>query len=167
MDIDLRSVPFSRNGAYLAFSILPQADTAPAGLYLRSVHGGAQAVQPGGRLALVEPVFDGRPLPYQVVTSPSRLEMLTVRGSLSICISEPWVIRVRGEGVGLRLTFDAALGAYAIPSGDGRCRINYPAYLIQFMLSPLAGNWVVNAPWTGAGAAQVVAELLPAEDSEV
>ncbi|RPJ51135.1 MAG: hypothetical protein EHM21_03425, partial [Chloroflexi bacterium] len=167
MDIDLRGVPFSRNGAYLAFSFLPQAGDSPEGLYLRSVHGGAQAVRPGGRLALVEPVLDGRPVPYQALATPGRLELLTVRGSLAFCFSEPWVIRVRGEGVGLRLTFAEQMGAYAIPGEAGQCRVNYPAFLLQFMLTPLAGCWSIDAPWQGVGAARMVAELLPNDREEV
>ena len=123
MDIDLRSLPFSRSGAYLAFSLLSETAGRPAGLYLRSVHGGAQAVQQGGRVALVEVTLDGSPVPYQAHVTPAQLDLRTVRGTLSICMAEPQLIRVRGEGVGLRLTFDSRLGDYAIPDVDGRCRL--------------------------------------------
>ena len=166
MDIDLRGVPFSRNGAYMAFSILPRAGDSPAGLYLRSVHGGAQAVRPDGRMVLVEPVLDGRPVPYQVMVTPSRLELLTVRGTVSICMPEPWVIRVRAEGMGLRLTFDTQQGAYVIPAAEGSLRVNYPGFLLQMMLTPLTGHWWTDAPWTGAGASQVVLELMPEPEEE-
>ena len=167
MNIDLRNVPFSRNGAYIAFSTLDEAAGRPAGLYLRSVHGGAQAVQPGGRVAQVEVIFDGRPVPYQVITTPALLELLTVRGSLAICMAEPWLIRFRGEGVGLRLTFDARLGDYAIPSADGRFRLNSPKYQLQYMFSPLKGCWSADAPWNGTGAEHLVVDLLPDDDGEV
>ncbi len=166
MDIDLRSLPFSRNGAYLAFSLLSETAGRPAGLYLRSVHGGAKAVQQGGRVALVEVTLDGSPVPYQAHVTPARLDLRTVRGTLSICMAEPQLIRVRGEGVGLRLTFDPRLGDYAIPDADGRCRINCPAFLTQFMLAPLTGSWALDAPWTGTGASRVVVELRP-DDSGV
>jgi glycogen debranching enzyme len=164
MDIDLRSVPFSRNGAYLAFSILPRAGDSPAGLYLRSLHGGAQAASPGGRVALVEPVLDGQPVPYQVMATPARLELLTVQGTVSICMPEPWVIRVRSESLGMRLTFNARQGEYVIPLSDGCCQVNSPGFQLQFMLSPLCGSWWVDAPWTGAGATRVVIELQPTQD---
>ncbi|HEX9019213.1 MAG TPA: trehalase family glycosidase [Anaerolineaceae bacterium] len=169
MDIDLRGVPFSRNGAFLAFSLLSAStasnDDRPGGLYLRSVHGGAQAVLPGGRMALLEPTIDGRPVPYQVSASPAELTLLTVRGMLRICIAEPFVIRVRGEGVGLRLTFNHHIGDYAIPAVDGGWRVNSPAFALQMMLSPLEGRWSMDAPWTGSGAARLVADMLPDEES--
>ena len=168
MNIDLRGVPFSRYGSYLAFSILPKAGDAPEGLYLRSVHGGAQSVRPGGRLALVEVMLDGRPLPYQVSVTPARMELLTVRGSLSICIAEPFQIRVRGEGVGMRLTFDAVNGGdYALPAMDGGWRVNSPGFRLQFMLSPLEGRWNVEAPWNGVATERTVIELAPENDGGV
>lgn len=167
MEIDLRNVPFSRNGAYLAFSILPGVDGRPEGLYLRSVHGGAQSFQPGGRVALVEVLVDGRPVPYEVRASPSGMDLNTIRGTLSICISDPWVIRLRGEGVTARLTFHAASGDYAIPASEGRCRVNCPSQQINFMFTPLDGRWQVFAPWTGTGAREMMIELIAGEDGGV
>lgn len=169
MDIDLQRVPFSRNGAYLAFSILPQAGDSPAGLYLRSVHGGAHAVAPGGRVARIEPVLEGQPVPYQPMVTPSHMELLTVKGTVSICMPEPWVIRVRAEGLGVRFTFDARQGAFVVAGGEGRCLLNHPGFQVQFMLTPLSGCWSPGAP-AGAptdasagdpGAADLVIELLP------
>lgn len=177
MNIDLRNVPFSRNGSYLAFSILSPAGDAPdsektqserpAGLYLRSVHGNSQAVQPDGRMALIEPIVDGRPIPYEIRVEPSGIDLLTVRGTLSLCIAEPYVIRMRGEGVGLRMAFDAHLGDYAIPSANRSFQINSARFLTHLMLTPLMGSWQVDAPWNGAGADRLVVELLPDEDGEV
>jgi hypothetical protein len=165
MDIDLRGVPFSRNGAFLAFSLLPAGDAAqdgrPAGLYMRSVHGGAQSAQPQGRVALLEPLVDGRPAPYQVRATPAQVELVTARGTLRICIPEPFVVRVRGDGVGLRLTFNPRAGDYALPTVSGTWRINSLAFRTQFMLSSLAGLWSVDAPWTGSGAERLAADLLP------
>lgn len=164
MEIDLRGVPFSRSGAYIAISFLPAAGDWPEGLYLRSVHGGSNQARPGGRLALIEPVLDGRPLPYQTAAGPAQLDLLTVRGALHICIAEPYLLRLRGEGIGLRLTFFAAGGDFAMPAGDGRWRVNTPAHQVQWMLSPLEGGWTVAAP---PGSPFFFAELLPAEDGGV
>jgi putative isomerase len=159
MNIDLQRVPFSRSGSYLAFSLLPESDDRPGGLYLRSVHGGAVLSQ--GLLALVEVLVDDRPVPYQVRATPGSLELHTVRGTLSICINEPTLVRVRGEGVGLRLTFVADQGDYAFSTGEGHWQVNCPGARLQFMLAPIGGGWQVNAPWSGLGTRQVTAELLP------
>ncbi len=160
MQIDLERVPFSRRGAYLSFSFLPEAGDLPAGLYLRSVHGGAQDARPGGRVARVEVLAGGRPVPFEARATPAALDLVAGQGTLSICIAEPSVVRVRGEGVGLRLTFAGGGGDYAIPAAEGRWRINSPAHLLQFMLTPLAGEWQVNAPWDGLGAEVAAADLV-------
>lgn len=162
MEIDLRGVPFSRSGAYLAFSILDWAsEIHPAGLYLRSIHSGAQAVRPAGRVALLEVTLDGTSLPYQVIATPGQIQLLTVRGTLNLCLAEPYTLRVRGEGVGLRLCFDHTAGDYALPAADGRWRVNCSGHQMQFMLSPLFGRWSVDAPWLGDHAGRAVFELLP------
>ena len=102
-----------------AFSYLAEAGELPAGLYLRSVHGGAQSARPGGRLARVDVLADGQPVPFQARAAPDALDLVTPRGVLSICMAEPYLLRVRGEGVGLRLTFAAGRGDYAFPLAEG------------------------------------------------
>jgi hypothetical protein len=42
MNFDLRHVPFSRYGSYLAFSYLEEPRARPAGLYMRTLHGDAK-----------------------------------------------------------------------------------------------------------------------------
>ena len=167
MLIDLHTVPFSRSGSYLAFSFLPEVGDLPAGLYLRSVHGGVQSACPGGRVARVEVLADGSPVPFKTRATPASLDLITDRGLLSICIAEPYLVRVRGEGVGLRLIFAASRGDYAFPVADSRWQVNCPAHLVQFMLSPLAGDWHIQAPWDGVGAAWVVADLRPVKGAGV
>jgi hypothetical protein len=161
MDIDLRRVPFSRNGSFLAFSLLQEVDNLPEGLYLRSVHGGAANVQANGRLAFVEVIENGRPVPYQIKFFPSQLDLHTENSLVSLCIAEPFVLRIRGEGAGLRLTFDPLIGAFASPGTDRRCRVNCPAYGTQFMFSPLEGRCLLDAPWTGVSSRRVAVELQP------
>jgi putative isomerase len=167
MDIDLCSVPFSRSGAYIAFSILGESGKWPSGLYLRSVHGGIPPVRRDGRVALVEVIKNGRALPFETRMNPAELVLHTALGDLSICISEPWLIRVHGDGVGLRLTFDGKSGDYAIDTGGGRWQVNTPQIIVQYVLSPLVGNWQVKSLWNGIGADEVVAELKTGSGSGV
>jgi glycogen debranching enzyme len=166
MNIDLRGVPFSRNGAYLAFSLLASARRRagadwPEGLYMRSVHGGAVQAQPGGRLASIEPLLPAGPLGYSAQASPARLDLHTERGRLSFAMPEPWVLRVRGEGVGLRMTFDVTRGDMLISGPDGRWRINIPALQVQYLLTPLAGAARVEAGADG----WLTLDLLPADSA--
>lgn len=157
MEIDLRSVPFSRNGAYLAFSILPAAGGWPAGLYLRSVHGGALAARPDGRLALVEGLRDGRVVPCRTSAAMEELVLRAGKSTLRICISEPYVVRVRGEGLGLRLTLDARAGDLLLPGPEGRWRVNSPGLLLQMMATAMQGCWQVRSE----EGARLALELLP------
>jgi len=57
------------------------------------------------------------------------------------------VIRLRGTGVGARLSVDPAVYDYAFPAGGGRWQVNRASRELQFMLTPLAGQWRVEAPW--------------------
>lgn len=161
MEIDLRGAPFSRNGSYMAFSFLPEAGAWPAGLYLRSVHGGAQEARPGGRVALVQALHNGRVVPFQAQATPAALELRTPHGSVTICIAEPFLLRARGKGVALRLTFSGSDGDYAIPCADNRWQINSPKNLLQYMLTPLMGSWKIRGLWNGTGSEQLAVELHP------
>lgn len=164
MHIDLRNVPFSRNGAYMAFSLFPDPESGRDALFLRSVHGDSLAVSPGGVVAKVEVIDAGEPVPCKIEAGPARLELFTAKGSLSICFADPYLVRARGQGLGLRLTFDSELGSYAFFAAEGRCQVNAPAFKMQWMLTPLAGNWRLDAPWTGSAVERLVIDLLPGAD---
>lgn len=143
MNIDLRQVPFSRCGAYMTFSMADER------LYLRTVHGGAQAVA-GGRLALVEPLVNGIPSPFESRVSPAALDLHTPSGKvLSLTFQDPFTLRVHGEGSGLRLTVlknESLAGLpQAIAVGEGRWRLNCPAHQVNLLLTPLIGQWRINA----------------------
>src|SRR5690606_16151262 len=100
MGFDLRRIPFSRYGSYLAFSHLAADADLEAGLYLRTVHGGV-----AHRVLFRVEVTDGSaPIPFTEEASPALLRLVTPKGTVEICIADPKVIRVRGKGVGLRLT---------------------------------------------------------------
>jgi putative isomerase len=158
MEIDLQRIPFSRSGSYLAFSVLPDGGETAGGLYLRSLHGGAGMAE--SRLALVEALAGDRPLPYQLRAAPDALELHTVVGSLAVTLPEPFLMRLRGEGLGLRLTFLPGRHTFAFAVGEQRWQVNCPANHLQLMLSPLGGQWTIYTAPDGA----VVVELQPGED---
>lgn len=148
---DVRRVPFSRYGSYLAFSQFDE------GLYLRSVHGGPA----GGWIARLEPLVEGRPLPFRTVATPASLTLDCDAGRIEVCMAEPNVVRIRGEGVGLRLSWDRPGFNVQVPVADGRWVVNCAALNLQLMLTPLAGRWQVEGPWQDNRAIHITADLLP------
>ena len=163
MGFDLRRVPFSRYGSYLAFSHLAADPDMDDGLYLRTVHGGvAHHV-----LFRVEVTDSSAPIPFTEEVSPALLRLVTSKGAAEICIADPKVIRVRGEGVGLRLTrkpmptregwvYDTVTQA-----GENHWSVNVRGAFRQYMLTSLRGKLAVDAPWEGLSNRYVQIDFVP------
>ncbi len=164
MNLDLRQVPFSRHGSYLAFSHLRETDNRPSGLYLRTVHGDTVWM---GTLCRVELVRDGQPIPFTEIATPTVLRLESDAGYAEICIAEPKVIRVRGKGVGLRLSVGAGTYDNAIAAGGDRWQIVSFSNRIKLMLTPLAGRLAVDAPWAVDRSAHIVADFTPDPETGV
>jgi Mannosylglycerate hydrolase MGH1-like glycoside hydrolase domain len=148
-------VPFSRFGSYLAFTqVLPDSPfKLPPGLYLRSMRDGDHAVF---RLELLAA---GAPVPFQIHSSPILLRLEAQAGSVEICIPQDDRIRLRGQGVSLRLT--AVTRTVAVPNANSHWEINTPPSE-KYMLWPIAGTLSVDAPWNGHSTMSTVATFIPA-----
>jgi putative isomerase len=90
-------------------------------------------------------------------------------GFVEICFAEPDLLRVRGSGVGLRLTLDTR-GGYDTRgerfdhafSADGiRWEVNSYSRRLKFKLVPLSGTLAVDAPWSTIRCEKVIADFLP------
>jgi glycogen debranching enzyme len=142
--VDLRSVPFSRYGSYFAISDLAAADGLPAGLYLRTIHGGVSRRQ----LFQLEVLHDNQPAEYHAVFRPGSLTLTCDQGWVAFCFSEPDRLRVRGKGVSLRMTMQPRMYDYAIPIGDDQFHINTFTHYLKFNLCCLSGKLADDAPWS-------------------
>jgi len=74
LELDLRKVPFSRKGSYLAISWLDPSPSGPItteGLYLRHLRAGGK-----GPVFLLEPVTGTEPIPYTICATPTVLRLL-------------------------------------------------------------------------------------------
>jgi len=168
MGFDLRRIPFSRYGSYLAFSHLAADADLEAGLYLRTVHGGV-----AHRVLFRVEVTDGSaPIPFTEEASPALLRLVTPKGTVEICIADPKVIRVRGKGVGLRLTrqpmptregwvYDTVTQA-----GENCWSVNIRGAFRQYMLTSLRGKLAVDAPWEGLANRYVQIDFAPDAENE-
>lgn len=169
LQFDLRFVPFSRYGSYLAFSHLTTAD--PPGLYLRTVHDNASSQE----VFHVELVDQGVTVPFREIATPASLRLEANGGYAEFVFAEAHVIRVRGEGVGLRLTLDTRGGYcnrgerfdHALSPDGVRWEVNSFSRKLKFALIPLVGTLGVDAPWNIVRCEHVVADFLPDADSHI
>ena len=150
MQFDIRKVPFSRFGSYLAISTpYPDSKGIPDGLYLRTVHGKAMWKWSG--LLRLEALWEGKLVPAEVVATPSLLQLKTSRGAVEFCFENESILRVRGKGLGLRLTWGQggpslhALGLAHVLS-DERVRLQ-PGLGFRLMVTKLTGAMDAHVQW--------------------
>lgn len=167
MSFDLRRVPFSRYGSYMAFSHLATEPDVEKGLYLRTVHGAV-----AHRILFRVEVLDGSvPIPFVEDASPALLRLTTPKGTVEICMAEPKVIRVRGVDVGLRLareplpTHEGWVYDTVTQAGERRWSVNIRAALRQYMLTSLQGTMRVDAPWAALYNNYVQIDFVPDGDA--
>lgn len=116
MLINIRDVPFSRAGSYMALSILPP-DWGHSGIALRSMRA------PGGRREILhlEPVRGAASVSFSVTCTPAELVLREPQGgTISICYAAPDVLRLRGDALALRLRTPAGMPTTVYPSGESR-----------------------------------------------
>ncbi len=132
---------------------------------MRTVHGcGSHAgvLHPIFRLGLLR---KEDPVPFAEVATPTVLRLEAEGGYVEICIAEPKLVRIRGAGVALRLLMDTGLFDHAIPAEDQRWRVVNWATGTKYMLTSIAGQLVVDAPWQVDRSDHVVADFVPDPDT--
>ena len=159
MNFDLEQVPFSYAGSYLSFNRLTPKRAKELGktaaLYLRTVHGGVDMRD--REIFRVELLLAGKPVKVREIASPEKLRLEGGGGWAEICFQDAKVVRLRGCGVGLRLSARTGGYDYAMPAGE-RWMINYFTGRIQLMVSALRGGVKVDAPWRGEKAESITLE---------
>lgn len=155
ISLDLSRVPFSRYGSYLAFSHLKEGPMGD-GFYLRSVHRGVRA-----EVLRMDLIRDKKTLPFREIATPTSLRLEADGGFAEICISEPYLIRLRGHGLGIRLSKPPDAAGYAFQKDKTHWEFNSAQQDTRFMLTSLAGSLHVEREWNGTFAKTMVAEFLP------
>jgi len=141
MTFDLSKVAFSRFGSYLSLSILPEVWNLP-GIILRTMHNGGACSR---ELLRVELVADGRVVEPQIKATPVKLTLTHGRGCVEFCFATPDVLRVRGRGVGLRLSTLNRQHWRTMPLDSRRWQFNPPNGRMQYLLTTLTGTLSLNA----------------------
>ncbi|WP_257347118.1 amylo-alpha-1,6-glucosidase [Pseudalkalibacillus decolorationis] len=161
MNFNLNEVPFSRYGSYIVISPLHSKDKNKD-LYIRNIRGGDNDL---GAVFRIELVYKGKRVPYKVTATPTLLRLDAEEGYMELCIYEPQFLRVRGKGVGLRLSANTGAYDYAMPVQNGRWEVNSFEQEIRYMVTPLKGLLNVDAPWVEQKCEHIILDLLPGEET--
>ena len=121
IQLDLRRVPFSRFGSYMAFSHFSRERAGEDGLYFRSVHDSRTARSPARR-----PAQRGNPWSFTELATPTKLRLENEAAFVEICIAEPALIRIRLHGAGLRFSKIPGTGLYGLPRSTSQIELNSP-----------------------------------------
>ena len=141
MKFDLRSVPFSSHGAFLC--IFESQDDRS--LYL-SISRSPERTNERRKLIKLTPVLDGNELPYEYTVSPGTLTITTWTGVIDICFASEKQLRIRGNGIGLRLSFQTRMFENLSPKEDGSMEMAY-VMLGKLLFVPLKGAMWHGAKW--------------------
>jgi glycogen debranching enzyme len=137
---DLTKVPFSRLGAYFSFGV---NDWGPMGkaLYLRVHYGQSPYV------FKIDPMRDGKAIPYEILTSPSLLTLSPQGGGkVEFVIAGQDTVRVRCTDVSLRLEMPKERWIHTYAQPNNVWAFNMSPHAVQIALEPLQGNITMDAP---------------------
>ena len=160
---DLRSTEFSRRGSFLC--ILENDEDRS--LYL-SVSRSPEMWAQRSHLIRLAPVLGGHELPFAYEAEPSRLIIRTYAGTVECCFDRQGRLRLRGTGVGLRLSFHMMLFENVCPLEDGCWEAAYQI-LGRILFTPIAGALYCNGVWDPGKcrADDFIMEFLPAAETGV
>ncbi len=101
--LDLSKIPFGR--AHSDILIFEEnncdGESFKPGLFFAMLIQGGEPRRQG--LVDLQPIYDGQPLQYKYEADAGELRITTDRGNVTVVIDTPRTVRIRGEGIGIRL----------------------------------------------------------------
>ncbi|MEC5423450.1 trehalase family glycosidase [Virgibacillus sp. C22-A2] len=158
MNFDLKHIPFSRFGSYLSISYLTGDQNITEGIYLRNIRGGDEG---NGALFKLDVIQNGKTVPFKTIADATCLRFQAEEGYVSFAYPESDYVRVYGENAGLRMSLVTEAYDNAFFHKEKSWQVNVFSKKIRFMLTPLTGELVLDAPWEVNGCSQVVADFIP------
>ena len=131
----------------------------PEGLYLRIVHGHGRK-----ECFMLVPLQDGVPCAYTCTADPGCLTICTEKGKIDFTYQDGATLLAQGSGVSLRLDMPISAYEYTAACPEGRYLVNTSACRTQFMLTPLAGTLLVDAPYDKQCCKYIHCDFLPGDD---
>lgn len=136
VNLNLPSVPFSRFGSYMAFNIVPDSWNLP-GILLRTARWTPGQTR---ELMRIELLAGKAPAPAKVRLTPDCLRLEGRHGVVEIIFAEPDVLRIRGEGAGLRLSTLNNNFWEVMPLQPGQWQLNPPVFRTQYLATVISGQ---------------------------
>ena len=160
-EFDLRAVPFSARGSFLC--ILESDDDRQ--LYLSLTRSPEMWSQ---RLSLVRlnPVLNNTELPYEYDVEPARMIIRTCAGTMECAFDSEHRLHIRGQGIGLKMSFTMQPGETCIPRGGGAWEVAY-SVIGHLLFVPRSGSMYCNAAWNheAGRTGDFVMEWLPSAEN--
>jgi hypothetical protein len=168
--LDLTKVPFGKTkSSYLVFEENDgDGEGFKPGLYFASSAQSAEVRRKG--LVDIVPIHNGEPLSYTYNATPSVLRLDTARGSIQIIMDTSGTMRIRGQGVGVRLyteiPFMTMMLATQLPNGIVDLNlIGIRPGGGRFFFVPIEGRVTLDSVYNVVhmGPEDATVELLPSE----
>lgn len=157
-EFDLESMPFSRRGSWINFSIpvLNQFQPLGPGLYMRSSHSRPVAIRELFKIELLDPVTK-LPLELKYSATPSCLVLSDNRDSPLSEITFDGTKSVRIKGYNCILSLSSTLGGgtssenathfAAYTDSDNGIAVNFRAAIIRLQINALDGKAYLDTDW--------------------
>ncbi len=158
--MDLRREPFSRRGTWWSIARLTAYPGRPAGLFLRTHH----ANEVSRDLMHLETLNGDEPVELACQATPTRLRLGTAARGLDICMPRPGRIRLRGTGLGLRLTTWRQHWEMLIPQSGAAWILRLGSHNLSATLTAVTGQATAVMQPDEAGKRQFRFTLRPAAD---
>ncbi len=147
MEIDIRRVPFSRRGSYLAVVARDSDLVGAVDVVLRSLRG----VRPGQDLFHLGvsdfALTSGR-------ADAALLRLAGVQSSIEVCMADPTTVRLRADGGVVTISRPASRGSHTvIPLGRRSVEVALDDGW-KYRVTALSGDLDVDAPWDGVQSAR-------------
>jgi len=138
-------IPFSRYGSYFVISPIYFGDYDRKSLYIRTIRGGDEKSGAIFKINLVNNELV--PQEYDVEFTPYFLRLVAKDGDLECCFSSDRTIRMKGNGLNLKLTALTGAYDYALACPDKTWEINSFKEKRRFRVIPIEGSVEVMAPF--------------------
>ncbi len=149
LQFDIRYYPFSHYGSYMSVMIEKDNQTGKDDLYIRDVSGERMWGWKG--VFRIEAMKEEHILPYTVSATPSKLTLITAEGNMELCFEDPDIIRVRGTGIGVKLT--QVIGTWVgatypinVQKTLWHCKMWGPHYAVAVKRGPSMGDVAKGFP---------------------
>ena len=99
--IDISKLPFSYKGAYMVLSLTEDVPGEQK-LYLKDISGNRMWLN--NNIFLLEAYADGKPEKATITATSSKVTLQSATGTIEFCFQDDNIIRLRGNGTGLKMT---------------------------------------------------------------